>query len=552
VTTATASLPVAAAARARPVADRRFATGAAALLLAITLLPFVLAVLGTPPGARFTGEIGGSEDANVYYAFIHQARDGHWLFVNPLTLEPHGRMFVNVQWLLLGKLQALTGATDLVVGQLWRLGGAVVLLGAFWLLAATFFTGWPRRIAFLAFATGGGFGWLFWALHVLGIATFKWDYYYAPGGVRTTPADVFFNGIPFNLYAVHGLQTASHALFLVGMLAFLRGETTGRARFHVGAGLATLALGLSHPYEFSTLLATFGVYALLTVHELRAAPRAAVRRLLPFAVAAPAVAYSLFVYAWHPVFRGWTESNVFPPHSPLHTFVAFGLAAALTVWRFPAFLATGRAGRRAHLVVVAWLVGNLAVYYAYPILLYTAQTRVTLMAPLVLIGLSWLPDRWPWLATRRGAALTVGIVLALNALSPALGYAQRLRLVLDARLSPVIYVDADLLAACRWLAAHAAPADVVLAPPALGSLVARESGARVYPGHNGPTVGYRGKAARAAAFYAGATEAERDALVDTIGARYVLAVAGTAPAASTLGEVFRQGRVRIYEVRDRG
>jgi hypothetical protein len=58
--------------------------------------------------SRFNGNLAFDSDSNDYYAFMNQSKLGQWLFHNPFTPEQHKAVFFNLEFLILGKLAALT------------------------------------------------------------------------------------------------------------------------------------------------------------------------------------------------------------------------------------------------------------------------------------------------------------------------------------------------------------------------------------------------------------------------------------------------------------
>jgi hypothetical protein len=531
--------PMAAVAARR---DRWFLPVVIALLLLVPVVPGLVARASAPPGLRYAGVPHAGQDANFYYSFVRQARDGRWMFQNLHTTEPHAAALVNVQWLAVGMLGRLTGWPDESLDHAWRGLGILMVLGAFWALLGRFVRdAWLRRVAFLAFAVGGGFGWIFVALRALGVSV-RWDYPTGPGGFITAPFDTFA-GIPFQLM-FQSFHVASFGLFLVAVLLFLRGEETGRTRCHVGASVLGVVLALSHPYEAVTLAGTVALYAAARRRDAPLWSSVTARRVLPAFASGLALAYWPVLYAIAPTFR-WQPA--FPPALPLHTLVALGAAAVLAIANLRPFFAEARRGRPAFLLVASLLVANLAFYYAYPFLGTSGGHRNTLMAPLVLVAASRLDLWWAWLRPMRGAALVVAAALVVNALTPAVGLAQRVR-------HPGPFVDARLLAVTDWLADHAAPGAGVLAPPEVGHWMPARTGLPVYLGTLGWTTETRERERAVRRFYDTAMSApEREAWLRGARVRYVVfapapSVALDPREATYLAERFSASGYAVYEV----
>src|SRR5207245_7881151 len=67
----------------------RFALLLAAVVAIISLLPYLLAYLWTPPGHHFAGFFFIADDATTYLAKMRQGADGSWLWNDPYTRATH-------------------------------------------------------------------------------------------------------------------------------------------------------------------------------------------------------------------------------------------------------------------------------------------------------------------------------------------------------------------------------------------------------------------------------------------------------------------------------
>ena len=526
------------------VHDAWFVATAIASLFVVTLVPHLLARTHAPPGYVYTGFLTAGHDTSAYYSFVHQAREGRWLFENRHTGDPHPAALVNVQWLLAGWVGRLTGWADPFLNQAWRAVGVTAVLGLFWALAGTLVrTRAVRRIALVAFATGAGFGWAFVALGWLGIV-FRWDYPVASGW-RPAPYDVTV-GTTFRLFS-SPFHATSYALLLLAILLLVRGEEKGRLAPYIGCGLCGLALS-SHPYEAVTLLATLGLYTGV-MRGGRSPARG--RRLLAIGLTAAGLAYLSILFIVVPAFRWPTP---LPPVLPLHTLAVHGLAAVGAVAALPAFVGKAREGSAAHGVIGCLLVANVALYYAHPFLEGSGGHRATLMLPVLLVAITFVDDRWRRWAPRRGVVVLVVLVLAVNALSNAVGYARQLRAVTRQTPPPAFYVPAGLQAAAAWLEAAATPRDLAVAPSAHAHwFVAR--GTRLYAvAHGTPRMDERRELV--GRFYGADPALDRERWLRAEGIRYVVAgpdPAGLQPAdAPYLARRFSADGFAVYELTEVG
>ena len=150
-------------------------------------------------------------------------------------------------------------------------------------------------------------------------------------------------------------------------------------------------------------------------------------------------------------------------------------------------------------------------------------------------------------------ALVLGLLVGVGALSnvfvvlvAVLGVAQG--------QAPLV-MSAEEAAACAWLGENTAWTDTVLAPVEMGQFIPAWAGNRVVYGHPFETIDAETKEAEVEQFYSpAATPAERQALLERYGVRYVLwpATAMGVDPAGSLGLVpaWNQGSLVLYRAGD--
>jgi hypothetical protein len=538
--------------RAAAGAPGRLARGEAAFVAAFagalalaTSLPYAVAWTRPFPDSRFDGHLVFDADFNAYLAFMRQARDGAWLFYNPFTPEPHAPVLLNLGWLAAGRLAAASGLSLETVLQVQRLAALAVLCGAVYALARRLLRSvLGRRAALAAVMLGGGFGWLTSLPGLRG---------------RLPPGWLLDNTVgfhPFFWALLHPHFLLAQALAALTLCLVLRAESTGRARdWGVAAAAATLVS--LRPYDWVHLVATLGAFATLTAWGRRGEDTRTARalRFLPVAAAVPLLAYHVWLFEAHPVFRWWHAQSRQAPVPPLALALTWGLSLAGVLLAAPRLLALPRRPPAERLVGAALLTG-LAFFYASPLVRPTLQFATTLIVPGVLLAAARLE---PWLLRHAGrggpAAAGLALLLAANSLTSAKLLAAHIR---DAAAGHH-RTDVRLLEAYGWLDAHAAPRDVVLAPLDLGSGLPRRSRAVAFAGFFS-TVDYAAKAAQLERFFApGGDDAWRQDLLRRHRVRFVLAGAGAAaPAAGPAGRApldvpylvpaFRNDLAAVYRV----
>src|SRR5437879_4002156 len=137
----------------------RFALVLAAIVAVISLLPYLLAYLWTPPGHHYAGFFFIADDATTYLAKMRQGADGAWLWNDPYTSEPHAGVFLFSFYMLFGHLAALLHLPLIATYHLARISGAIALVLAADQLCRRLLPRELRRLALVLvlLASGAGF-----------------------------------------------------------------------------------------------------------------------------------------------------------------------------------------------------------------------------------------------------------------------------------------------------------------------------------------------------------------------------------------------------------
>ena len=90
----------------------RWTLACAALILALTAVPYLIGWLAQGEDWRFTGALFGVEDANSYLAKMRLGARGEWLFTLRTTSEPHEGALLFLPYLLLGHVARLVARSE--------------------------------------------------------------------------------------------------------------------------------------------------------------------------------------------------------------------------------------------------------------------------------------------------------------------------------------------------------------------------------------------------------------------------------------------------------
>jgi hypothetical protein len=510
--------------------EKRWALLWSALIVGLTCLPFLVAWQATPAGAQYTGLLINHYDGESYYAKMQQGARGDWLFHLAFTPEPHDGSFIFTFYLALGQLSAALGLPIPLVYHLARaLAGLFLLLVAYRFIARFFDRVPTRRAAFLLLGLSAGLGWLL-----------------APLGLIT--ADLWVaEGFTFLSILANPHFPLSIGLMLLIFLSVLdlEGQPPWLSLFLRTAGLGLL-LAVVQPFAVPIVLVVLGVYLIMIVWRDRRLPWGEIAVCGAASVAAaPVILYDLYVYLTNPALAAWSAQNLTPSLPPWDYALGYGLILLLAIGGIAVAL---RRLERMDLFLLAW-VGSVVVLLYLP---FALQRRFItgLHVPLTLLAALGLEQLvLPQVQARR-RRLVCGLIIGFTALTNLFVPLVSVAGVAQGR-HPLVMTP-DEAAAYAWLGEQTAWTDTVLAPPESGQFIPAWAGNRVVYGHPFETIDAEEKEAEVTRFFSPqATVAERRALLDRYGVRYVLTLSpgpDLDPAALGLAPVWSQGTAAIYRV----
>jgi hypothetical protein len=465
--------PAAPARKARPWP--RFALAFAAIVAIVSLLPYLLAYLWTPPGHHFAGFFFIADDAATYLAKMRQGADGSWLWNDPYSSEPHGGVFLFSFYLLFGHLAALLHLPLIATYHLARISGAIALVIAADQLCRRLLPADLRRLALLLVILGSGLGFLAQAIGNPSIL-----------GSRVEALDLHLPEISgwYSILAIPHFAWAT-ALIIVALLGLLRIAEAPAWRPVALASAALIALTAIHPQMIPVLGVIWVAYqGVLVTWGARPAMRSLAAQAVPFLATLPLLAYNAWVLFRDPTIAEWAHQWRHQAPGALSLAVSLGL---------PLLAAIGG-------MVVAWRRRDrgLALMFVWPplviALLYlpnlaNIQRRLldALYVPvgvLAAVGIRALTSRLRRARGRRIEALLVTICC----LSSVIVLAIALRFASGAFAEA--YIGDDSWRAMQWLSSHHQQSDRVLSSPGAGQLLPAWSGVPVYVGHYSETLDY--------------------------------------------------------------
>lgn len=450
-------------------------------VFAVTQTSYWLVESSAPAKHVPAGLVSLAMDIFSYYSFIWQAADGHWVFNNAMTSESCDRVFVNLQWLALGKCMAWFGWTPTITFTLWRFAGAMTLIMGFALLAAQVLPRTSQRVmALLMCAFGGGFGWVIAILGDQGLLDTSDTL-----GLKNPAMDLITPVHPFGQILKNPHYSLPHGTFLLFVAAFIQGERTGRARWYAAAAVIGVVQGLVRPYDVITICALVPAYiGVDAVRNRSLALGVTLKRTLPLLACLPLLIYFYYIFSIHSVFKWWAiQGKQLPTPATWHS-LGLGVAGILFVYRLTQYKRLPLTDPAVRFLVVL-AVTILALYHSTHIsdaLSFSPQIGIPVMAPLILVGLGALPYlRERWFNNRpRMWVSALCVFVVVNSLSSPLFVLWSARI---GHATPRNYARQTDLDAMDWLKKHAGETDVVLSNDVMGGRISFNAGTRVALGH---------------------------------------------------------------------
>ncbi len=538
-----ASLPLVHPARrpvAAPVRYPSFALVFAALIAALSLLPYLLAYAWTPPGHHFAGFFFIADDATTYLAKMRQGAEGSWLWNDPYTSEPHGGVFLFSFFLLFGHLAAWLHLPLIAAYHLAGVSGAVALVIAVDRLCRRLLAPELRRLAMVLVILGSGAGFL---AQTLGNPSLF--------GSQLEALDLHLPELTgwYSILAIPHFAWAT-ALIIATLLGLHRIAQAPAWRPVVLTAAALIALTAIHPQMIPVVgLIWIAYQGVLVAWGGRPSIRSVGAQLVPFLATGPLLLYNAWILFVDPTIAEWAHQWRHQAPAPLSLALSLGLP----------LLAAGLG------MVIAWRrrERGLALMLVWPplvfVLLYlpnlaNIQRRLldALYVPigmLAAVGLRELTGRLRRARRRRIEA----VLVTACCVSSALVLAIALRFASGAFSEA--YIDNDAWQAMQWLSAHHQQSDRALSSPGAGQLLPAWAGVQVYVGHYSETLDYFQKIRNVGAvLQPGQPEATVRAFLEANGITLLYwgpqeALTGFQPSDQPyLHLVHRDGTIAIYRV----
>jgi len=447
-----------------------------ALVLGIlSLLPYLLASVWSPPGRHFTGFFFIADDAATYLAKMREGADGSWLWSDPYTSEPHQGVFLFGFYLLFGHLAALTHVPLIAMYHLARLsGGAALILGVD-RLAHRLLPPAARRTALVLVVLGSGLGFVAQMFNDPTVA-----------GQKVEALDLHLPELSgwYSMLAIPHFTWAA-ALIAFALLGLLRLRDAPSLPMLAATALTLTLLTAIHPQMLPVLGLVWAGHHLLRLYwGIRPRMRSLLAEAGAFIVPTPLLAYNTWVLFRDPTIAQWGSQWRHQAPGVLSLALSLGVTLILAVigmraaWR-------RRDGDLALLLV--WPPVVLALLYLPNVANIQRRLLDALYLPIGILAAVGIKELGRGTARLR-AARRERLLIAGCCLSSVLVFVIALRFAGGAL--PEAYISADEAQALSWLSEHHAATDRVLSSPQTGLLIPAWTGVPVYVGHYSETLDY--------------------------------------------------------------
>lgn len=447
--------------------ELRWVLLATAIVVGLTLLPYIFATVAAPPGLVFGGVLINPQDGNSYLAKMYQGYEGAWLYRLAYSPENEPGWLVYSLYLILGHLARVTGLPIVWVYHAGRVAAGVLLLVGVYRFAAVLTPDvQARRWAWTIAAFGSGLGVLTQLSGRAIVGYLPIDFYF--------PQSNIFYSLLTN---PHFPLTTAFEIWLVLWLIeppFTQWPESLNLIAIAGLGLGIISMA---PYLISVMGLVAGV-GLIGVRPFNS--KILVRLGVLGAAMGSLALFNLWQLTHNLTMTTWLDQigTVSPPLPD--TLLGFGVWLSLALsgaWVIRK--ANQQASRPFIAVLLAWIVFGVAGMYS-PVVL-SGRLLGGIFAPIAILaglGLHWLLNLVSGIRQKLIFLAIVGLGFNTNALILAATFTAP-RQALD-----TMYLTVDEMAAFQWLAPRVTMNDVVLADPRLGNFVPAWTGSRVVYGHN--------------------------------------------------------------------
>ena len=302
--------------------DRKYVFLFAAVVMALTTVPYLIGYGSQDEAWKYTGFVIGVEDGNSYIAKMLSGATGEWIFRTPYSAGHQKGVLAFFPYLLIGKLSAQPAQHEQLVALFhWFriLSGVLAILAGFDFISLFINEKKWQWWALAVYTLGGGGGWV---LVILEQKNF----------FGSLPLE-FISPESFGFLGLLGFPhlVLARALFLWGLTVYLR-ELPGYL-----IGFLWLIMGFFQPMYVVIAWVVVAVHFLLISASITIKEKGNKKKiwkevggfglnaLQATIISSPLVVYTAIEFMTDPFLKIWTEQNILPSPHFFHYLVAYGI-----------------------------------------------------------------------------------------------------------------------------------------------------------------------------------------------------------------------------------
>jgi hypothetical protein len=460
------------------------------VIILMTTLPYLYGWWQTPPNHTYTNLHSLTPgDMHVYYSYMEQVRQGHFVSEDLYTSEPQNRILLNSFWSVEGLIAKLTGLSNYLVFQLTRIALIPLFTFILYLVSSFIWTDktW-RKINFIFLCFASGLGVLLTSLPNLGIYRHGW---------YNWPLDLWApesNNLLIMFQSPHLI--ASSCLFIAILFLLFISFEKNKLTYSLTAGFLGLLLFQFHPFHTPTIFGVLAIYILvqiiLNINKLKTKKEELFNYLkhsLIFTlVSLPSIAYWLLLQRYDFITQIRTYQNVCLTPSWWVTIFSYGFIFILAIFAIYKIVKNKKISQLKLFLIVWFIVQFLMVYSPFPFQRRTMQGLQIPMIILAVIGLHFIYNYLKKKLSPRKFNFYVKnkyllIILFILIFTPSHIYNWIREIAVFTEIYPQLYIPNDLADSYEWIKNNTSQGSVFLADLYSGNLIPGRAGRKVYVGH---------------------------------------------------------------------
>ena len=456
------------------------------ILIVITSIPFIYGYL--IKGSSFYNglHVFSPADGSVYYSFIWQVKDGHYLMSDLFSNEVNSPNLFNPFWLGAGLVARIFNFSPFITFFLLRLILIPLFLFVLYKIISFFLNQFEERLRKFAFLYS------IFATGVSAIVFFFWPKLLRGGW----PIDLWVPESSNFLIIFNSPHfIASITLILLTFYYLFLALEEKKIRLSLMAGLLALVLFSFHPFFVTTIYAVSFVYVIFLNIKNKKFDLAIFKNYFIFVlVSLPSVLYYLYLLSANISLKIKAWQNTCYTPGGISFFISYGLGLFFAIFAI-VYLLNKKNLTNKNLFLIIWFVVSIILIYGP----FNFQRRLTegFQVPLTILSFmgliavyNFLKIRWPGLKNFMSWGLLVPFVF-LFCLSNVIIYAFDFKYL--ATKPDNIFINQDIKNAAEWYRSQTSIKETILASAEVGNIIPGLVGRRVFIGHGVETINFNNK-----------------------------------------------------------